>query len=144
VTLEILPTGPNGLGIRQAGADHIYFMAPSSYSGDLRYSYDQFLTFSLRLSQEGARASIQDIIIEGRGVDSQAMKIALPIFAQTNPLPTREKQDYKFRLHEHPDYQWSPRLSTFDFQVSFLNFFTHSLRKKIIYTFFILGQVIFI
>lgn len=117
VTLEILPTGPNGLGIRQHGADPIYAIAPELYTGDRRYSYDQFLSFALRLSQDGARASIQDVIIEGRGMDSELLRISIPIFAQGNPLPTREKQEYKFRLHEHPDYQWSPRLSAFEFQV---------------------------
>ncbi|XP_055331457.1 laminin subunit gamma-1-like isoform X2 [Paramacrobiotus metropolitanus] len=116
VTLEILPTGPNGLGIRQHGADPIYVFAPESYLGDRRFSYDQNLTFALRLSQDGARASIQDIVIEGRGMESETLKISVPIFAQGNPMPNRAKQTYKFRLHEQKEYGWSPRLSSFEFQ----------------------------
>lgn len=116
VTLDILPTGPNGLGIRQIGNDPVFFLAPPIYTSDQRLSYDQNLSFTLRASQEGARASIQDVIIEGRGYADEMMRIAVPIFAQGNPLPTREAQQYSFRLHEHPDYQWSPRLSALEFQ----------------------------
>src|SRR5208283_2246536 len=84
VTLEILPVGPSGLGIRQQGGDPVYYVAPENFLGDRRFAYDQTLTFSLRLSQDGARASIHDIILEGRGQESEIIKISIPIFAQGN------------------------------------------------------------
>ena len=36
---------------------------------------------------------------------------------QRNPVPHRENEDYSFRLHEDADrYQWTPRLTAFEFQ----------------------------
>jgi len=68
------------------------------------------LTFSLRVGEEGARASVQDIVLEGDG-----LRVSVPIVAQGNQVPRTINQEYKFRLNEHPSYQWSPRLSSADF-----------------------------
>ena len=51
-----------------------------------------------------------DIIIEGSG-----QRIATHIFAQSNPVPGVSTQKYAFRLHEDPEYQWSPRLKAQEF-----------------------------
>ena len=34
---------------------------------------------------------------------------------QGNPLPRTFSQEYKFVLHEHPSYQWTPRLTSREF-----------------------------
>jgi len=62
------------------------------------------------VGDEGARASVEDIIIEGNG-----LRITAPIFAQQNPLPRTINQEYKYRLNEHQIYQWTPRLSSTEF-----------------------------
>ena len=51
---------------------------PERYLGDQRFSYDQHLSFTLRCGEEGARASVLDIIIEG----GNGLRISAPIFAQ--------------------------------------------------------------
>ena len=37
--------------------------------------------------------------------------ISIPIFKQGNPSPSTEMRQYSFKLHEHPNFGWSPRLS---------------------------------
>ena len=37
-------------------------------------------------------------------------------FSTGNKLPTTKFQIYAFRLHEHPNFQWTPRLQTGQFQ----------------------------
>jgi len=54
---------------------------PDRYLGDQRFSYGLALTFSLRVGEEGARGSVEDIIIEGDG-----RRISAPIFAQQNDV----------------------------------------------------------
>ena len=51
------------------------------YLGDQRFSYGLDLTFTLRVGEEGARASVDDIIIEGDG-----RRISAPIFSQDNEV----------------------------------------------------------
>ncbi len=34
---------------------------------------------------------------------------------QGNPVPNTLDQEFVFRLSEHPDYQWTPRLTAFEF-----------------------------
>jgi len=48
---------------------------------DQRFSYGLDLTFTLRVGEEGARASVDDVIIEGDG-----RRISAPIFAQDNQV----------------------------------------------------------
>ena len=54
------------------------------YVGDQRFSYGLELTFTLRVGEEGARASVDDIIIEGDG-----RQVSAPIFAQQNEVQTQ-------------------------------------------------------
>jgi len=54
------------------------------YLGDQRFSYGLDLTFTLRVGEEGARASVDDIIIEGDG-----RRVSAPVFAQQNEVQLR-------------------------------------------------------
>ena len=47
------------------------------YLGDQRYSYNQYLRFFLQVGEDGARASVQDVMLEGNG-----MKVSTPIYSQ--------------------------------------------------------------
>ncbi len=47
------------------------------FRGDQRHSYNQDLTFTLRLGEEQARASILDVVIEGDG-----LMVSAPIYSQ--------------------------------------------------------------
>ncbi|KAL4219663.1 Laminin-type epidermal growth factor-like domai [Mactra antiquata] len=87
--------------------DMVYFNAPARYLGDQRFSYNQYLTYSLRIGEENEQISpsIIDIIIEGSG-----QKISAPFYSQGNPTPGLEAAEYKFRLNEHSSYRWYPQL----------------------------------
>lgn len=85
----------------------LFSFLSARYLGDQRFSYNQFLSFSLRIGEETASASIIDIIIEGSG-----QRISIPFYYQNNPTPGVEKQEFRFRLNEHPDYQWYPKLTS--------------------------------
>ncbi len=98
------------IGVNAPGRDAVAFSAPDRYLGDQRASYNQQLLFTLRVSEAGARATIEDLVLEGSG-----LTISQPIFGQGNQLPITQNQAYSFRLHEHPDYGWNPRLSSRDF-----------------------------
>lgn len=80
------------------------------YLGDQRASYNQYLTFVLRIGEERPRASILDVVLEGAG-----QRISSAIFGQGNPVPGTENQEYRFRLNENLNYQWTPRLKAQDF-----------------------------
>ena len=74
------------------------------------------LSFRLTVGEEGARASILDVVVEGDG-----FRVSAPIFAQGNPQPRTLAQDYAFLLHEHPNYQWTPTLTSMEFQKMLAN-----------------------
>lgn len=59
---------------------------------------------------DNPRPSIVDLVIEGN-----SYKITAPIYAQGNKMPNAEAQDYAFRLNEHSNYQWTPKLTTMEF-----------------------------
>lgn len=80
------------------------------YLGNQRLSYNQFLSFDLRTGEEEGRASVVDIVLEGSG-----QKVSSAIFTQGNKMPGIESHNYKFRLNEHQNYQWSPRINAQDF-----------------------------
>ncbi|GFY79495.1 laminin subunit gamma-1 [Trichonephila inaurata madagascariensis] len=105
----------------------VYFIAPARYLGDQRAAYNQFLSFTLRIAEEGPQATLEDIVVEGNG-----KSISLPIFGQGNPLPSTFNQEYKFRLHEHSAYGWNPRLTPRDY-ISILSNLT-ALKIKATYT----------
>ncbi|CAH1999429.1 unnamed protein product [Acanthoscelides obtectus] len=87
-----------------------YFVAPQRYLGNQRASYNQLLEFTLRTADDRPIPSAMDIILEGSG-----RVISNTIFAQQNRLPSTQDQKYAFRLHEHPDYGWQPKLSSISF-----------------------------
>ncbi|XP_014222768.1 laminin subunit gamma-1 isoform X2 [Trichogramma pretiosum] len=88
--------------------DSVYFLAPERFLGDQRASYNQNFSFKLRVSDNGAAPSAQDVVFEG----GNGQQIIQPIFGQSNPNPSTDMQTYTFHLHEHPDYKWQPRLSS--------------------------------
>ncbi|CAG9764671.1 unnamed protein product [Ceutorhynchus assimilis] len=95
------------IGVQSNGEETIYFIAPDRFLGDQRASYNQLLDFSLRINDNRPIPSATDIILE-----SVNMSVTNTIFAQQNKIPSVETQNYKFRLHEHPDYGWQPRLTS--------------------------------
>lgn len=86
------------------------------YLGDQRYSYNQFLSFDLRTGEEGGRASVIDIVLEGSG-----QRVSSAIFTQGNKMPSIESNNFKFRLHEHKNYQWTPPINSQDFMTILSN-----------------------
>ncbi|XP_031846744.1 laminin subunit gamma-1 isoform X2 [Nomia melanderi] len=88
--------------------DNVYFVAPDRFLGDQRASYNQDLSFTLRIAEAGPAPTVRDIILEG----GNGEQITQPIFGQNNRLPTVTPQEYRFKLHEHPKYGWEPRLSS--------------------------------
>lgn len=86
-------------------------MFADRYLGDHRYSYNLNFSFSLRIGEERAQASPNDVIIEGPG----GLRASATIFAQGNALPRTVAHEYTFRLNEHPSYQWTPRLTATEF-----------------------------
>ncbi|CAG9855702.1 unnamed protein product [Phyllotreta striolata] len=98
------------ISVRSEGEEIVYFVAPGRFQGDQRASYGQLLEFVLRLEDNRPAPSPTDIIVEGNGAS-----ITNTIFSQENKLPSTESQKFSFRLHEHPDYGWQPRLSSTNF-----------------------------
>ncbi|CAH1179506.1 unnamed protein product [Phaedon cochleariae] len=94
------------IGVQAVGDEAIYFVAPERFLGDQRASYNQLLEFSLKIGDNRPVPTAADIILEGNG-----MSVTNTIFAQKNKIPALQIQKYRFRLHEHPDYGWQPRLS---------------------------------
>ncbi|KAL1415178.1 hypothetical protein MTO96_029694 [Rhipicephalus appendiculatus] len=98
------------LAVVAPGKEAVYFLAPDRYLGDQRASYNQNLTFTLRIGEDGPQSSVEDIVLEGtHGSVSQH------IFGQGNGLPSIRNQEYRFRLHEDPRYGWNPTLSSREF-----------------------------
>ena len=92
-------------------SEDAYFIAPDRFLGDQKASYNQHLSFTLRIGERGAKASAADVVLEGAG-----MKISQPIFGQGNPLPSTVAQVYRFKLHEDANnYGWQPKLRAKDF-----------------------------
>ena len=52
------------------------------FLGDQRASYNQDITFKLRIGENGPVPTIEDVVLEGAG-----LSITQPIFGQQNPLP---------------------------------------------------------
>jgi len=105
----------------QSLAESAYFSAPAEYLGDQRAVYNHYIRFKLRIGPQdnGARPSVEDIVIEGGG--QIPIKIATAITSQNNPLPSHELQEFVFKLHESQRFGWSPALSTADFMAVLSN-----------------------
>ncbi|CAL7935288.1 unnamed protein product [Xylocopa violacea] len=88
--------------------DNVYFVAPDRFLGDQRASYNQDLSFTLRIGEAGPAATVRDVILEG----GNGEQITQPIFGQNNYVPSVMPREYRFKLHEHPNYGWEPRLSS--------------------------------
>lgn len=80
--------------------------------------------FNLRIDEDGPRASIADIVLEG----GDGLSIMAPIFAQANPMPEKTTKEYKFRLNEHVTYQWTPRLTSLQFVTMLSNLTSIKIR----------------
>ncbi|XP_050515179.1 laminin subunit gamma-1-like [Diabrotica virgifera virgifera] len=98
------------IGVHTVGDEAVYFIAPNRFLGDQRASYNQLLEFTLRIGDNRAVPTATDIILEGSGAS-----VTNTIFAQKNAIPSMQSQVYKFRLHEHPNYGWQPRLPSRSF-----------------------------
>ncbi|RZC40648.1 laminin subunit gamma-1, partial [Asbolus verrucosus] len=97
----------HSISVTSRGDEAVYFLAPERYLGDQRASYNHLLQFSLRIGDyDRPIPTATDVILEGGGAS-----VTNTIFAQQNKIPTAVKQEYSFRLHEHPNYGWQPRLS---------------------------------
>lgn len=64
--------------------DNVYFLAPDRFLGDQRASYNQDLSFILRIGETGPAPTARDVILEG----GNSEQITQPIFGQNNRLPT--------------------------------------------------------
>lgn len=63
---------------------HMYLIdVVDKFLGDQRFSYNRFMTFTMRIGEDGSRVSREDIIIEGGG-----FRITTPIYSQGNPQPS--------------------------------------------------------
>ncbi|KAG8188781.1 hypothetical protein JTE90_009175 [Oedothorax gibbosus] len=111
VPFRLFPSGQS-IEVTAPTRDAVYFVAPARYLGDQHNSYNQFLSFSLRISEEGPQATLEDLVLQG----AEGLQVSLPIFGQGNPLPSTQHQEYKFRLHEHSAYGWNPRHTAHDFK----------------------------
>lgn len=89
----------------------LYFLAPARYLGDQRFSYNQYLTFDLRLGEDNGQPSHSDVILEG----GSGQTLKLHIYAQQNRMPRIQERTLRFRLHENPVYSWRPTLNAVDF-----------------------------
>ncbi|XP_063546963.1 laminin subunit gamma-1 [Cydia strobilella] len=96
--------------VRSSGPETVYFLASNQFLGDQRPSYNHKLKFTLRLGESRGYPSAQDIILEGA-----QESVAINIYAQNNPEPSDQAQEFSFILHEDPRYGWSPTLHNFDF-----------------------------
>ncbi|KAF7284662.1 hypothetical protein GWI33_021846 [Rhynchophorus ferrugineus] len=97
------------IGVHAEQGENIYFLAPDRFLGDQRASYNQFLSFTLRIANSRqVVTSAVDVILEGNG-----RRIVTGIIG--HDLPDIKPQTYVFRLHENPYYNWQPRLHSRDF-----------------------------
>ncbi|XP_011419247.3 laminin subunit gamma-1 [Magallana gigas] len=108
---NIIETQYNGvsqsLGVSASGPAQVYFVAPARYLGDQRFSYNQFLTFDLRIGEDDSRPSVIDIIFEGSG-----QRFSSAIFVQGNDKPSVQTKSFRYRLNERQESQWVPRLNS--------------------------------
>ena len=56
------------------------------------------------------------------------LSVMAPIFAQGNKLPDTEWRNYAFRLSEHANFQWTPKMTALQFQSMLANLTAIKLR----------------
>nr|XP_014275808.1 laminin subunit gamma-1 isoform X1 [Halyomorpha halys] len=98
------------ISVAATDKEPVYFLAPERFLGDQRAAYNQELEFKLRVNDRGATPSINDVILEGNGI-----QIYQTIFGQGNQMPGTNTIIYKFRLHEDPDFGWEPKKKSLEF-----------------------------
>ena len=96
--------------------DLISLSFAEKFRGDRRSSYNQNLMFKLRIGENAPNPYLGDIEIVGAN-----RSIQQTIFGQRNPMPSTTEQVYTFKLHEHPEYLWQPRLDARDFMALLSN-----------------------
>ena len=74
---------------------------PDEFLGDIRLSYNLELSFNFRDPYQQPPTP-HDIIIEA----GNGNKAAIPFSGQNNPVPSSASQSYRFKLNEHPIYDW--------------------------------------
>ncbi|KAM9349467.1 laminin subunit gamma-2 [Symphorus nematophorus] len=94
----------------------IYLYAPAPYLGNKLLSYGQSLSFSLRLDRGVRHPSINDVILEGAG-----LQVSASLGDLRSIVPSGQKINYSFRLDEQPGSRWKPQLSSFQFQTLLQN-----------------------
>uniref|UniRef100_A0A915LRW6 Uncharacterized protein n=1 Tax=Meloidogyne javanica TaxID=6303 RepID=A0A915LRW6_MELJA len=98
-----------GFGIN--GCKKIYFVAPTKFLGDQRFSYGQYLYFSYHKLLEYAPRTSTELQLIG----SKGDILSLSFSSQQNPNISTNKTFYKFKIHSNPKYQWNPHLNETDF-----------------------------
>ncbi|XP_009953426.1 PREDICTED: laminin subunit gamma-2 [Leptosomus discolor] len=92
-------------------SEPIYFVAPAKFLGNQQLSYGQTLSFDYRLDRGGRQPSPHDVVLEGDG-----LRVTAPFLPQGKVLPCGVSQTYTFRLDEHLNSKWSPRLNHFEYR----------------------------
>lgn len=72
------------ISVTASSRDNVYFLAPDRFLGDQRASYNQDLSFSLRIGETGPAATARDVILES----ANGGQITQAIFGQNNRPPT--------------------------------------------------------
>lgn len=72
------------ISVAALGRDNVYFLAPDRFLRDQRASYNQYLSFSLRIGETGPAVTARDVILEG----ANGGQITQAIFGQNNRPPT--------------------------------------------------------
>ena len=63
----------------------------------------------------GALCPYSDFSFPSITFPSPRSTISIPIFEQGNPMPSEEMQQFSFKLHDHANFRWSPRLTNAQF-----------------------------
>jgi laminin gamma 1 len=75
-----------------------YILFADRFLGDQRASYNQDLSFTLKISDNGPAPTARDVILEG----GNGQQIIQPIFGQRNSLPStnvKHQQAYIILMH---------------------------------------------
>ncbi|XP_076335647.1 uncharacterized protein LOC143238898 isoform X2 [Tachypleus tridentatus] len=104
----------------------VYFVASDKYLGDQRSSYNQALSFTLKIGEPRFTISEHDVVIEGEN-----MKVSISITQQNNNLPMTSETKFKFTLSELPVFGWKPQLDTYKFLTLLSNLTALKIRANL-------------